>query len=149
MSEEVISLDIEQIMQMLPHRYPFLLIDRVTECVTGKYAKGYKNLTMNEQFFQGHFPNKPIMPGVLQLEAMAQMGASILLTNPEYKDAKKQYKKYERVIIDCKWQMKRIDMLLEECNKWTAADWLHCADYNWEPIELNVVRPVNEEEDWQ
>lgn len=73
-------------MQMLPHRYPFLLIDRVTECVTGKYAKGYKNLTMNEQFFQGHFPNKPIMPGVLQLEAMAQMGASILLTNPEYKD---------------------------------------------------------------
>ena len=86
MSEEVISLDIEQIMQMLPHRYPFLLIDRVTECVTGKYAKGYKNLTMNEEFFQGHFPNRPIMPGVLQLEAMAQMGASILLTNPDYKD---------------------------------------------------------------
>ena len=83
MTEEVISLDIEQIMEMLPHRYPFLLIDRVTECVSGKYAKGYKNLTMNEPFFQGHFPNKPIMPGVLQLEAMAQMGAAILLTKPE------------------------------------------------------------------
>ena len=68
--------------------------------------------------------------------------------HPEYKDAKKQYKRYERIIIDCKWQMKRIDMLLEECNKWTAADWLHCADYNWESIELNVVRPVNEEEEW-
>lgn len=70
--------------------------------------------------------------------------------NPEYKDAKKQYKKYERIIIDCKWQMKKIDRLLEECDKWTAVDWLHWADYNWEPIELNVVRPVNESvsEDW-
>lgn len=68
----------------------------------------------------------------------------------EYKDAKKQYKKYERIIIDCKWQMKKIDKLVEEHNKWTATDWLHWADYNWEPIELNVVRPVNERvsEDW-
>ena len=64
--------------------------------------------------------------------------------NPEYKDAKKQYKKYERIIIDCKWQMKKIDRLLEECDKWTTVDWLHWVDYNWEPIELNVVRPVNE-----
>ena len=70
--------------------------------------------------------------------------------NPEYKDAKKQYKKYERIIIDCKWQMKKIDKLVEECNTWTAVDWLHWTDYNWEPIELNVVRSVNEEisEDW-
>lgn len=70
--------------------------------------------------------------------------------NPEYKDAKKQYKKYERIVIDCKWQMKKIDKLLEECDKWTAVDWLHWTDYNWEPIELNVVRSVNEEvsEDW-
>lgn len=65
--------------------------------------------------------------------------------NPEYKDAKKQYKKYERIVIDCKWQMKKIDKLLEECDKWTAVDWLHWTDYNWEPIELNVVRSVNEE----
>ena len=84
MAEEVLSFDIEQIMKMIPHRYPFLLIDRITECVPGKYAKGYKNLTFNEEFFQGHFPNKPIMPGVLQLEAMAQMGAGILMTQPEY-----------------------------------------------------------------
>lgn len=84
MTEEVLSFDIEQIMKMIPHRYPFLLIDRITECVPGKYAKGYKNLTFNEEFFQGHFPNKPIMPGVLQLEAMAQMGAGILMTQPEY-----------------------------------------------------------------
>ena len=67
--------------------------------------------------------------------------------NPGYKDAKKQYKKYERIVIDCKWQMKRIDMLIEECNTWTAPDWLHWADYNWEPIELNVIRDVNEEDD--
>ncbi|MBQ2645468.1 3-hydroxyacyl-ACP dehydratase FabZ [bacterium] len=85
MSEEVLSFGIEEIMEMIPHRYPFLLIDKITECVPGKYAKGYKNLTFNEEFFQGHFPNKPIMPGVLQLEAIAQMGAGIIMTLPEYK----------------------------------------------------------------
>ena len=85
MAEEVLSFDIEQIMEMIPHRYPFLLIDRITECVPGKYVKGYKNLTFNEPFFQGHFPNKPIMPGVLQLEAMAQMGAGIIMTTDNYK----------------------------------------------------------------
>lgn len=71
-------------------------------------------------------------------------------TNPGYKDAKRQYKKYERIVIDCKCQMKKIDNLIEECNKWTAIDWLHWADYNWEPIEINVVRPINEREseDW-
>lgn len=64
--------------------------------------------------------------------------------NPGYKDAKKQYKKYERIVIDCKWQMKKIDKLVEEHNKWTATDWLHWSDYNWEPIELNVIRQVDE-----
>lgn len=85
MSEEKFSFDIMQIMEMIPHRYPFLLVDRITECIPGKYSKGYKNLTMNEEFFQGHFPNNPIMPGVLQLEAMAQCSAPILLTMDEYK----------------------------------------------------------------
>ena len=66
--------------------------------------------------------------------------------NPEYKDAKKQYKEYERIIIDCKQRMKRIDRLLEERNKWTAVDWLRWAGYNWEPIEINVVREVNGED---
>ncbi len=81
---EVLSFDVMQIMEMIPHRYPFLLVDRITECVPGKYSKGYKNLTMNELFFQGHFPNNPIMPGVLQLEAMAQCSAPILMCLPEY-----------------------------------------------------------------
>lgn len=67
-------------------------------------------------------------------------------TNPGYKDAKKQYKKYERIVIDCKCKMKRIDRLAEERNKWTAVDWLHWANYNWEPIELNVIREVNGED---
>ena len=83
MTEEVLSFDIMEIMEMLPHRYPFLLVDRITECVPGKYCKGYKNLSMNEGFFQGHFPNNPIMPGVLQLEAMAQCAAPILLKSSQ------------------------------------------------------------------
>ncbi|MBQ4123706.1 3-hydroxyacyl-ACP dehydratase FabZ [bacterium] len=82
---EVLSFDINQIMKLIPHRYPFVLIDRVTECVLGKYCKGYKNLTINEEFFQGHFPENPIMPGVLQLEAMAQMAAGTLAPLPQYK----------------------------------------------------------------
>lgn len=85
MSEETLSFNINEIMELIPHRYPFLLIDRITECVPMKYAKGYKNVTINEEFFQGHFPNNPIMPGVLQVEALAQMGAGILMTLPEYK----------------------------------------------------------------
>ena len=85
MTEAVLSFDVMQIMEMIPHRYPFLLVDKITECVPGKYSKGYKNLTMNESFFQGHFPGNPIMPGVLQLEALAQCSAPILMCMPEYK----------------------------------------------------------------
>jgi 3-hydroxyacyl-[acyl-carrier-protein] dehydratase len=71
--------DIRRIIDTLPHRYPFLLVDRVTEHAPGQYIKGYKNVTINEPFFQGHFPGDPIMPGVLQLEALAQLGALLML----------------------------------------------------------------------
>ena len=72
-------LGIEQIMKMLPHRYPFLLVDRVIECDDKTRIVGIKNLTMNEPFFQGHFPGAPVMPGVLQLEAMAQTGGILII----------------------------------------------------------------------
>lgn len=86
MTEEKLNFDIMQIMDMIPHRYPFLLVDRITECVPGKYSKGYKNVSMNEDFFNGHFPGNPIMPGVLQLEAMAQCSAPILMSMDAFKD---------------------------------------------------------------
>ncbi|MBI5286680.1 MAG: 3-hydroxyacyl-ACP dehydratase FabZ [Deltaproteobacteria bacterium] len=66
-------IDINEILKILPHRYPFLLIDRIIELEEGKMAKGIKNVTINEPFFQGHFPGHPIMPGVLIIEAMAQV----------------------------------------------------------------------------
>lgn len=71
---DAISFNIERIMEILPHRYPFLLVDRVVECVPGESIHAYKNVTVNEPFFQGHFPGVPIMPGVLILEALAQTG---------------------------------------------------------------------------
>lgn len=82
------SLNIEQIMEIIPHRYPMLLIDRVEEVEPGKKAVGYKNVTMNEQIFQGHYPGKPIMPGVLMVEALAQLGAVTILTLDKYKGKK-------------------------------------------------------------
>ncbi|APZ44636.1 3-hydroxyacyl-[acyl-carrier-protein] dehydratase FabZ [Acidihalobacter ferrooxydans] len=65
-------MDINQIMQRLPHRYPFLLVDRVVDYEVGKWMRAIKNVSMNEPFFQGHFPHRPVMPGVLILEALAQ-----------------------------------------------------------------------------
>lgn len=85
MTATVTTLDINQIKELIPHRYPFLLVDRVTNVVPGHSAFGYKNLTANEPFFQGHFPYKPIMPGVLMVEALAQLACIALLIKPEYK----------------------------------------------------------------
>jgi len=67
-----IDFDIQKVMEYLPHRYPFLLIDRVLECNAGEHLTALKNVTVNEPFFQGHFPRQPIMPGVLIMEALAQ-----------------------------------------------------------------------------
>lgn len=67
------EMDIQAICNILPHRYPFLLVDRITELEENNYVCGYKNVTVNEEFFNGHFPNHPIMPGVLILEALAQV----------------------------------------------------------------------------
>jgi 3-hydroxyacyl-[acyl-carrier-protein] dehydratase len=76
--------NIEQILSALPHRYPMLLVDRVLNLEKGKSCRGIKNVTINEPFFQGHYPDMPVMPGVLILEAMAQAGAMLLLTDEQY-----------------------------------------------------------------
>ncbi|MBR5153094.1 MAG: 3-hydroxyacyl-ACP dehydratase FabZ [Clostridia bacterium] len=80
------EMNINEIMQVLPHRYPFLLVDKIIEFEEGKKAVGIKNVTVNEPFFQGHFPGRPIMPGVLICEALAQVGAVLILSAPENKD---------------------------------------------------------------
>ena len=77
------ELNIDQIEAILPHRYPFLLVDRITECTPGEGAKGLKCVTANEPFFPGHFPGFRVMPGVLIIEALAQVGAVALLTQEE------------------------------------------------------------------
>jgi 3-hydroxyacyl-[acyl-carrier-protein] dehydratase len=73
------ELDIKAIQEIIPHRYPFLLVDRIVEWEAGKRAVGIKNVTVNEPFFQGHFPEYPVMPGVLIVEALAQVGAVAVL----------------------------------------------------------------------
>jgi UDP-3-O-[3-hydroxymyristoyl] N-acetylglucosamine deacetylase/3-hydroxyacyl-[acyl-carrier-protein] dehydratase len=82
---------IEEIMRVLPHRYPFLLVDRILEIEENKRVVGIKNVTINEPFFQGHFPGHPIMPGVLIVEAMAQVGGMLLLGPMEDPESKVVY----------------------------------------------------------
>lgn len=78
-------MNIEEIMNIIPHRYPFLLIDRIEEVTPGERAIGIKCVSINEPFFQGHFPGKPVMPGVLIIEALAQVGAVAILSLDEFK----------------------------------------------------------------
>ncbi len=78
------ELDAVEIQRIIPHRFPFLLVDRVVELEPGRRAIGLKNVTINEPFFQGHFPGYPVMPGVLMVEALAQVGAVALLTTDQY-----------------------------------------------------------------
>ena len=84
-------MDVGQIMQLLPHRYPFLLIDRITECIPGESVTAIKNVTFNEPFFQGHFPGNPVMPGVLIIEVMAQAGGILSYLSTGERDPRPLY----------------------------------------------------------
>ena len=85
------TMDVREILRCIPHRYPFLLVDRVLEMEPGKRIVAVKNVSMNEPFFQGHFPGAPVMPGVLIVEAMAQAGAVLLLHSMPDRDRKLVY----------------------------------------------------------
>ena len=84
-------LNTQEIMKILPHRYPFLLVDRIVELEEGKRVVGVKNVTINEPFFQGHFPGHPVMPGVLIIEAMAQVGGVFAMVTDKIDDGRVTY----------------------------------------------------------
>lgn len=94
----MLTLDIHQILNLLPHRYPFLLLDRVTEVVPQEKLIALKNVTFNEPFFEGHFPARPVMPGVLMLEAMAQ--ASAILASYDLEEVDTENRVYYFTAID-------------------------------------------------
>jgi 3-hydroxyacyl-[acyl-carrier-protein] dehydratase len=77
--EATVEIDIQRVMQMIPHRHPFLMIDKVVDVVPNAHATGIKNVSINEHYFQGHFPTRPVMPGVLIIEAMAQTAAVLVV----------------------------------------------------------------------
>ncbi len=116
------TMGIDEICSILPHRYPFLLVDRVVECVPKSHIKAYKNVSVNEPFFQGHFPNLPIMPGVLIIEALAQAACLLGLAELGYPNDKlllfagiekvkfrRQVRPGDRLDLECtnpRWKMK-------------------------------------------
>lgn len=126
-----LPMNYQDIIKAIPHRYPFLLVDRILELEPGKKAVGIKNVTANEQFFQGHFPGNPIMPGVLIIEAMAQVGAVLArLTVPESYDDNQEGAvffasidkvKFRRPVIPGDQLVLRIDPLRTGTKIWKLA----------------------------
>ena len=117
-------MEIGAILDILPHRYPFLLVDRILEIEKGKRAVGLKNVTVNEPFFQGHFPGRPIMPGVLILEAMAQVGGVLLLHDLENRHDKLIYftgidnAKFRRPVVP--GDQLRLEVEILKMRSWTC-----------------------------
>lgn len=119
---------IERIMELIPHRYPFLMIDRIIDLELGEFAIGLKNVTINEPFFTGHFPGKPVMPGVLIIEAMAQT-AAILVVNTLGKEAEGKLvyfmsideAKFRKIVVPGDALHVRVDKQQNRKNVWKFA----------------------------
>ncbi len=141
-------LDVNALMQYLPHRFPFLLVDRVIELAAGEYVRGFKNVTINEPFFTGHFPGEPIMPGVLIVEAMAQLsgvlafetrgtrpgdGTLYLLGATERTRFKRPVVPGDRLMMESRIKADRTRVIKFECKAWVD-DQLACTS------ELTVVQ---------
>jgi len=126
--KEVLSVSVERIMEMIPHRYPMLLVDRLVELVPDSYAIGLKNVTYNEPQFQGHFPSSPVMPGVLIIEAMAQTSALLVVhTLGADAEGKLVYfmtidgARFRRPIVPGDTMLVRVDKLRNRTNVWKFA----------------------------
>jgi len=115
------KLDSVQISKILPHRYPFLLVDRIEELVAGERVVGIKNVTINEPFFQGHFPGHPVMPGVLIIEAMAQVGGVFAIISDQIGPDKVTYftgidnARFRRPVVP--GDVLRIELVLSNCRR--------------------------------
>jgi len=121
-------MNICEIMRLLPHRYPFLLLDRITALdEESRWAEGLKNVTMNEEFFQGHFPGHPVMPGVLIVEGMAQLSGALALTTVEDPAAKVIYfmsieqAKFRRPVVPGDTLHYRVDLIRQRRAVWVMA----------------------------
>lgn len=139
-------LDIVQIMELLPHRYPFLLIDRIIELEPGKRVVGIKNVTMNEPFFQGHFPGFPVMPGVLIIESMAQCAA--ILAYNSVGEAAKEKVSYFMAIDNARFRKPvkpgdtlriEIDTLFSKRGIWSVAAKAYVGDTLMTEAELKAT----------
>jgi 3-hydroxyacyl-[acyl-carrier-protein] dehydratase len=127
-------LDINEIMSILPHRYPFLLLDRITAIDGHQAAEGYKNVTINEPFFQGHFPGHPIMPGVLIIEGMAQLAGALALTTVDDPSTKVIYfmsidqAKFRRPVLPGDTLRYRVELVKQRSNIWMMAAKAHVGE---------------------
>ena len=135
--EQSSAIDISEILRILPHRYPFLLVDRILELERGERIVGVKNITMNEPFFQGHFPDHPIMPGVLLIEALAQVSAVLAFKSADGHEGNLVYfmgidhAKFRKPVVPGDQLRMEVKVLRKRTPYWKTKGWIY--------VESNVV----------